>query len=216
MAAGLWLAGCLGLAAAEGDTVLSKSVGVSSSTPSLWDRETLTGDWGGARSRLAAKGVEFAAVYTGECLANVQGGARTGALYQGLVRMDANLDIEKAGGWEGGVFHASGLWIQGSEDNARNDIAGMTGEKFLEPSNISAFDTVRLYELWLGAELPGREAFHPRGTTCAGRKVDLQRLRVRVHRRHARLAGIHVGTDSERRAGVSYSRHGRDGDGPAE
>jgi porin len=149
MAAGLWLAGCLGLAAAEGDTVLSKSVGVSSSTPSLWDRETLTGDWGGARSRLAAKGVEFAAVYTGECLANVQGGARTGALYQGLVRMDANLDIEKAGGWEGGVFHASGLWIQGSEDNARNDIAGMTGEKFLEPSNISAFDTVRLYELWL-------------------------------------------------------------------
>jgi porin len=149
MALGCWLGDCPASTAAGHDQVLSKTNEVSSPAPTLWERETLTGNWGGARTRLAEKGLEFTATYTGECLGNVQGGARTGALYQGLVQMEANLDIEKAGGWKGGVFHASGLWIQGSEDNARNDIAGMTGEKFLEPSNISAYDTVRLYELWL-------------------------------------------------------------------
>ncbi|MFA6560587.1 MAG: carbohydrate porin [Verrucomicrobiia bacterium] len=115
----------------------------------LWERETLTGDWGGARTRMAEKGWELATTYTGEFLANVHGGARTGELYQGVVRSDLNLDIEKVGGWKGGMFHTSGLWIQGSEPNIRNDIAGMTGAAFLEPSNISAYDTARLYELWL-------------------------------------------------------------------
>lgn len=149
MALGCWLGDYPAATGAGHDQVLSKTNEVSSPTPTFWNRETLTGDWGGARSRLAEKGLEFTATYTGECLGNVQGGARTGALYQGLVRMDSNLDIEKAGGWKGGAFHASGLWIQGSEDNVRNDIAGMTGAAYLEPSNISAYDTVRLYELWL-------------------------------------------------------------------
>ena len=38
------------------------------------------------------------------------------------------MDIEKAGGWKGGVFHVSGLWIEDGP-NSGNDIAGMTGEK---------------------------------------------------------------------------------------
>jgi len=116
---------------------------------SLWERDTLTGDWGGLRSRLASIGIEFETTYTGEFLANVRGGEKTGELYQGVVRSDLNLDIEKAGGWKGGAFHVSGLWIAGSEPNYRNDIAGLTGVQYLEPSNISAYDTVRLYQLWL-------------------------------------------------------------------
>ena len=149
VAAGLWLAGCSWAVADPKDAVLLQPRDVSSAEADLWKRETLTGDWGGARSRLAEKGWELSTLYTGEFLANVHGGARTGELYQGVMRSDLNLDIERAGGWQGGVFHASGLWIQGSEPNVRNDIAGMTGATFLEPSNISAFDTVRLYELWL-------------------------------------------------------------------
>ncbi|MEK7707009.1 MAG: carbohydrate porin [Verrucomicrobiota bacterium] len=139
-------------ATAETEEKPSSSAGADADADipqSLWERETLTGDWGGVRSRLADKGLEFETTYTGEFLANVHGGARTGELYQGLLRSDLNLDIEKAGGWKGGVFHVSGLWIAGSEPNSRNDIAGMTGVMYLEPSNISAYDTVRLYELWL-------------------------------------------------------------------
>ena len=148
-ALGLWLASSVWSPAAEHEPVLSTPSDVSSAEPGLWDRDTLIGDWGGARTRMAEKGLESETAYIGEFLANVHGGARTGELYQGLLRSDVNLDIEKAGGWKGGAFRVSGLWIQGTEPNGRNDIAGMTGAAFLEPSNISAYDTVRLYELWI-------------------------------------------------------------------
>lgn len=129
--------------------VSARTEAAADAPKSLWERETLTGDWGGARTRLAEKGLEFGTIYIGEFLANVHGGVRTGELYQGLLRLDMNLDIEKAGGWKGALFHVSGLWIKGTEPNGHNDIAGMTGTAFLEPSNISAYDTVRLYELWM-------------------------------------------------------------------
>ncbi len=142
----------LHLVAAEekGTSISSACAEASADTPeSPWERETLTGSWGGTRTRLAEKGLEFETIYIGEVLANVQGGVRRGELYQGLLRSDVNLDIEKAGGWKGGAFHVSGLWIEGTEPNSHNDIAGMTGTAFLEPSNISAYDTARLYELWM-------------------------------------------------------------------
>jgi porin len=114
----------------------------------LWQRDTLTGDWAGARSRLSEKGFEFSMEYTGEFMANVSGGARRGELYQGLLQTALDFDMEKMGGWKGGVFHASGLWIHGTEPNARGDIAGLTGSAYLDPSNIAAYDTYRLYEAW--------------------------------------------------------------------
>jgi len=133
----------------EGKPSSTARAEATADTPqSVWQRDTLTGDWGGARTKLAEKGLEFETTYIGEFLANVHGGARTGELYQGLLRSDVNLDIEKAGGWKGGTFHVSGLWIHGTEPNSRGDIAGMTGTAFVEISGISAFDTYRLYELW--------------------------------------------------------------------
>lgn len=149
-AVALWFSVVLVAAQQDGiehSTPSSQPTGITSISP--WDRENLTGEWAGARSQLASNGLEFATTYIGEFLANVRGGAQRGELYQGLLRSDVNLDIEKAGGWKGGAFHVSSLWIQGTEPNFRNDIAGLTGVQYLEPSNISAYDTVRLYQLWL-------------------------------------------------------------------
>ena len=114
----------------------------------VWTRDTLTGDWGGARTRLSEQGFDVGLDYIGEFLANTSGGVRRGALYQGLLKTALDFDVDKMGGWKGGRFRASGLWIHGTEPNSRGDIAGMTGTAYLEVSGISAFDTHRLYELW--------------------------------------------------------------------
>ncbi|MBI5395520.1 MAG: carbohydrate porin [Verrucomicrobia bacterium] len=114
----------------------------------LWERDTLTGDWGGTRARWSEKGFDVGMEYTGEFLANASGGVRQGALYQGLLKPLLDFDLEKMSGWKGGKLHVSGLWIHGTEPNSRGDIAGMAGTAFMEISGISAFDTYRLYELW--------------------------------------------------------------------
>ncbi|MBI5684639.1 MAG: carbohydrate porin [Verrucomicrobia bacterium] len=126
---------------------------VAAEETNLWQRETLTGDWGGTRGRWSEKGFDVGMGYTGEFLANVSGGVRRGALYQGLLKTLLDLDVEKMGGWKGGSVRASGLWIHGTEPNNRADIAGMTGTAYLEVSGISAFDTHRLYELWFEQKL---------------------------------------------------------------
>jgi porin len=120
----------------------------ASAPPTLWQRDTLTGDWGGARSRLSEHGFDVGIEYTGEGFANVSGGERRGALYQGLLTTTLDFDVEKMGGWKGGAFHVSGMWIHGTRPNKVGDIAGLTGAAYLDPSNIAAYDTYRLYEAW--------------------------------------------------------------------
>ena len=137
----------LGLAATS--RLMAQDAVTNAPAKSFWERDTLTGDWGGLRSRWSDKGFDVGLEYTGEVLANTGGGVRRGELYQGLAKATLDISPEKFTGWRGAHFHASGLWIEGSEPNSRNDIAGMTGSAFSDPSNISAYDTIRLYELWL-------------------------------------------------------------------
>ena len=55
--------------------VLAAPAGVAAAEPptnDFWTRPTLTGDWGGLRSRLEDRGVTFALEYTTDLLANVR------------------------------------------------------------------------------------------------------------------------------------------------
>ena len=70
-------------------------------------------------------------------------------LYQGLALTFLDFDPEKLVGWKGAQFHVSSLWLEGTEPDKRNDVAGLTGSVYSDPSNISGYDTYRLYELWL-------------------------------------------------------------------
>jgi porin len=120
--------------------------GMTNTPPSLWERATLTGDWGGARTDLSERGFDFSLEYTGEFLANTHGGVKTGGIYQQLLKPMLDFDFEKMAGWKGAHFHASSLWLWSTR---AEDIGGMTGTRFFDPSNISGYDTYRLYELWL-------------------------------------------------------------------
>lgn len=74
----------------------------------LWTRSTLTGDWGGARNDLAAKGLTFNLSFTQVVMGVVSGGRDTGFEYLGRGELGVNLDTTKMELWPGGLFSVIG------------------------------------------------------------------------------------------------------------
>lgn len=106
-------------------------------------QDYMLGDWGGVRSKLADHGVGFEFFYAGSLPENLAGGLRTGGVYQGAVLATMDLDSEKLLGYEGGDFHASGLWLHGQKPFSAN----YSGD--LNRVNLLDFDNaLRLGELW--------------------------------------------------------------------
>ncbi len=107
----------------------------------LLERERLTGDWGGARTRLEDAGLSFGLTATGDISANPAGGLQRGRGFSGLLQFGLDLDLEKIAGWKGGAFHAGAFLIGGH---------GLSGKFFgnLMPiSNIEADPAGRLAEV---------------------------------------------------------------------
>jgi porin len=69
------------------------------------DQSTLTGDWGGARTRYLDAGVNFRGDYVSETFANVSGGAKRGSTYAQQLRLGADVDMERLAGWSGAALH---------------------------------------------------------------------------------------------------------------
>lgn len=78
----------------------------SSSEIDLKTRSTLTGDWGGARSSLADRGVTLDLRYTSFYQGLVSGTGPQDFEYGGKVDAFVNFDSEKMGLWEGGGFRS--------------------------------------------------------------------------------------------------------------
>jgi porin len=114
----------------------------------LWERDVLTGDWGGRRSSLEAKGLTLGLNYIGETLGNLAGGAGHGAIYEGRLEMMGELDLDKLMGWTGGLFHVNAYQIHG-----RGLSANYLGNNLLAASSIEAARTTRLFDLWLQQEM---------------------------------------------------------------
>jgi len=111
--------------------------------PDVWARETLTGDWGGARDALSGQGVDLGFQYIGEFFSVVSGGIRTGTVYQGRFEMAAELDLENLAGWRGATVFANAYQIHGR--GLSPDFLG----NLLPASNVEAHAATRLFDLWL-------------------------------------------------------------------
>ena len=103
----------------------------------------LSGNWGGARSRLADKGIDFTLAYIGGFHSNVAGGIKKGSAYNGQMNLGLDIDFEKLSSWGGASFHANGFWIHGKDGTA--EFVGDAGGY----NNLFGEKTVRLYTLWL-------------------------------------------------------------------
>jgi len=110
----------------------------------LWQRDKLTGDWGGARTALANKGVEVDINYIGETFGILTGGLRRGATYEGWLRATVEADLQKLIGWTGGKAHVTAFQIHNANHRNAADHVGSLSD----PSNIDALATTRLFTAW--------------------------------------------------------------------
>jgi porin len=110
---------------------------------SIWERDTLTGDWGGVRSRLEDSGLKFGLQEQSEVWGNLAGGLRPGVVYNGLTTGSVAVDLEKVFGWTGAKFFANAYQIHGAGPSAN-----LVGNLQIV-SNIEASRDTKLYQLWL-------------------------------------------------------------------
>jgi porin len=136
------------LAAMAQDGVAATTAPAGEKAAGLWQRDTLTGDWGGMRSALEEKGFQIGVVYTGEALGNPAGGVGHGAIYEGRLETALDVDLEKAAGWTGAAFHVNAYQIHG-----RGLSANYLGNNLLTASNMEASRATRLFDLWLQQKL---------------------------------------------------------------
>src|SRR5579864_3856702 len=91
----------------------SPALAQSAAPQDLWQRQYLTGDWGGERTRLADQGIVLTLQQQSEPWGNAFGGLRRGVAYDGLFTASVAVDLEKAVGWRGASLFASGYQVQG-------------------------------------------------------------------------------------------------------
>jgi porin len=116
-----------------------------SPTPSESDfSDRLTGDWGGLRTKMLDRGVDWTFAYTAETFGNLSGGAlgRQGFVFGGLWEMGVDLDLEKLVNWKGASFHVNSFYAHGASLTQK-----YTGD-LLTVSNIDDYDSLSLFELW--------------------------------------------------------------------
>jgi porin len=68
--------------------------------PDFWTQETMTGDWGGTRSRWKEKGVELEFKLTNFYQGVASGGTEEGSEYNGKFEMWWKFDLGKVAGWK--------------------------------------------------------------------------------------------------------------------
>jgi porin len=110
---------------------------------SIWQQETLTGDWGGARTALKNRGLEFTLVSIDEIFGVVAGGLDRRANYAGRSEFTVDADLEKLIGWRGASAHATVYQIRDGGRNAEDNVGSLS-----DPSNIDALPTTRLFTTW--------------------------------------------------------------------
>jgi porin len=138
--AGLALLAFLGLraGAAEETTAPPKSGFMK-----FMEQDYLFGDWGGLRTKLKEKGVDFEFVYFGAVPSNVGGGLKEGSVYEGGLMMLLDLYSDKLAGYEGGQFHVGGLSIHNGPEFSKNFVGDLNKVSMLDFP-----DTLHLWELW--------------------------------------------------------------------
>ena len=120
--------------------------GLNEAGNDVMQQDLLTGDWGGFRKTLQDDGVKLSPTYIGEVFGNPFGGMKRGVIYDGLLNIALDLDLDKMnnGGWlSDTTLHTNALWIHGP------GLSNYDVGDFSNTSNIAAYNTVRLQELWI-------------------------------------------------------------------
>ncbi len=117
-------------------------------TPGVWQRSTLLGDWWGLRPLLDDYGVDFTLHLTSDYVGNTQGGVRQGFVYNGLLNLEVDYDLNKGMGWRGAKLHLTGYGIQGQ------DLSSQYVGNIMTATNVEATPAIaKVGEFWLEQKL---------------------------------------------------------------
>jgi porin len=113
------------------------------------DQDLMTGDWGGFRKTLEDDGVKFTPVLYGEVFGNPTGGVKQGVIFDGLLDLNLDLDLDKMsdGTLSDTIIHADADYIYGSSLSQ-----SYVGD-FSVTSNIAGYNSLRLQNLWIQKQL---------------------------------------------------------------
>ena len=107
------------------------------------EQDYMFGNWGGLRSDLSKRGVDFEFLWFGALASNLRGGIDTGSEWEGALLMAMTLDSEKLLGYHGGTFAASSLYIFNTREFSATHIGDLNKVSLLDFP-----DTFRLWELY--------------------------------------------------------------------
>lgn len=109
-----------------------------------WNTETLSGDWGGARSSLYDKGITVELTHKSDMLANTSGGVARGAVVLMNSEAAVNMDLGKLAGWD-----AATAFIQYHVQHGNKSINNYAGS-FAGVDNIeTGASTGQFFQAWL-------------------------------------------------------------------
>jgi porin len=124
--------------------VASNSVFAEEEKVPDWNAETLSGNWGGARSSLYDKGITVELTHKSDMLANTSGGVARGAVVLMNSEAAVNMDLGKLAGWD-----ATTAFIQYHVQHGNKSINNYAGS-FAGVDNIeTGTSTGQFYQAWL-------------------------------------------------------------------
>jgi len=112
---------------------------------------TMTGDWGGLRTKLGQDGFNFRGSYIGEYAYNFSGGKRIGGDYAQQWQWGVDVDMGKVAGLTGGTFHFTLNQTEG-----RSTTADYIGNRLAVQTVFSAGANLRVTELAYEQSLFGK------------------------------------------------------------
>ena len=124
--------------------VVSNAVLAEGENTPDWNAETLSGDWGSARSSLHDKGITVELTHKSDMLADTAGGAARGAVVLMNSEAAVNMDLGKLAGW-----NATTAFIQYHVQHGNKSINNYAGS-FAGVDNIeTGASTGQFYQAWL-------------------------------------------------------------------
>lgn len=115
------------------------------------DSQWMTGDWGGARTALADKGIDIQMEYLGESASNLRGGYNKShaTRYADQFTLGAAFDLQKLLGWQDAQFSVEVANTNGSSLNDKR-LNDSRVDSFSDTQEVSGNGSVtRLSKLWL-------------------------------------------------------------------
>ena len=122
----------------------ARADGTASQPTDIWQRDKLTGDWGGVRTEASNHGIDFTFNYIGETFGFLAGGFRQGVDYEHRFELSIDTDLDKLLGWSGASAHTTFYQIGHANGLPVADYVG----SIADPSNIEAQPSTRLFTAW--------------------------------------------------------------------